>query len=241
MPETETAAASRLHHDELFAPLDADHHLQRIGGGNETEVYRTDDHRWVVKVKGHGCDDLDEALAEARLLRDTAAHHADVVGAAHSIPSFLLITRAADGLIHPVVIQPYLDDARPLHDVDFHALTPAERSSIATALRDIIRRSLASYRRTRTMPDLYGRVSRSKEDRHNKNTVWMLPARIWSFLVERDLLCSHNLMLTGGPDRRVVLVDYDPIRKGAVYQLVYYTVRRLLFLRDRLVVARMAR
>ena len=47
-----------LHADDVFAPLDDDHVLQRLAGGNETEVYKTDDQRYVVKVKhdlGGGC------------------------------------------------------------------------------------------------------------------------------------------------------------------------------------------
>ena len=37
--------------DQVFAPLDRDLALERIAGGNETEVYRTDDQRYVVKLK----------------------------------------------------------------------------------------------------------------------------------------------------------------------------------------------
>ena len=37
--------------DQLFASLDRDLELERIAGGNETEVYRTDDRRHVVKLK----------------------------------------------------------------------------------------------------------------------------------------------------------------------------------------------
>ena len=37
--------------DAIFAPIDHDLELERIAGGNETEVYRTDDRRHVVKLK----------------------------------------------------------------------------------------------------------------------------------------------------------------------------------------------
>ena len=60
----------------------------------------------------------------------------------------------------------------------------------------------------------------------------MLPKRLWSFVVKRNLLRAHNLMLTAAPERRVVLVDYDPVQRGKLYQFVYYNVRRVLFLRD---------
>ena len=44
-----------IYADQVFAPLDRDLALERIAGGNETEVYRTDDQRYVVKLKSdHG-------------------------------------------------------------------------------------------------------------------------------------------------------------------------------------------
>jgi hypothetical protein len=46
------------------------------------------------------------------------------------------------------------------------------------------------------------------------------------------LLRSHNLLLTQAPERRIVLIDYDAIRQGWLYRVVYYSVRQLLFLRD---------
>ncbi len=39
-----------IHVDEVFAVLDRDPDLERIGGGNETEVYRTDDSRYTGGV-----------------------------------------------------------------------------------------------------------------------------------------------------------------------------------------------
>jgi hypothetical protein len=55
---------------------------------------------------------------------------------------------------------------------------------------------------------------------------------LWSFLVKRNLLRSHNLLLTAAPDRRVVLVDYDAVRRGPLYRRIYYIVRWFLFWRD---------
>ena len=37
--------------DVVFAPIDRDLALERIAGGNETEVYRSDDGRYVAKLK----------------------------------------------------------------------------------------------------------------------------------------------------------------------------------------------
>ena len=60
----------------------------------------------------------------------------------------------------------------------------------------------------------------------------MLPKRLWSFVVKRNLLRAHNLMLTAVPERQVILVDYDPVQRSKLYQFVYFNVRRVLFLRD---------
>ena len=57
---------SNLYHDPLFASLDADAHLARIGGGNETEVYCTDDRRYVVKVKHNQATSLAATLGVDR-------------------------------------------------------------------------------------------------------------------------------------------------------------------------------
>ena len=58
-----------LHKSQLFACLDLDLHLERIAGGNETEVYCTDDRRFVVKVKIDEETSEEEAFIEAKALR----------------------------------------------------------------------------------------------------------------------------------------------------------------------------
>ncbi|MBC8077826.1 MAG: hypothetical protein H7Y32_17250, partial [Chloroflexales bacterium] len=55
-----------IYSDTVFAPLDADHQLERIAGGNETEVYRSDDERFVVKLKCDSGGTAAQALAEAQ-------------------------------------------------------------------------------------------------------------------------------------------------------------------------------
>ncbi len=80
------------------------------------------------------------------------------------------------------------------------------------------------------MPDLYGRASTSKAERKRLNTWRMLPWRLWSFFVQRNLLRSHNLLLTAAPERRLILVDYDAVPHSKLYQFFYYMVRLLLFL-----------
>ena len=67
----------------------------------------------------------------------------------------------------------------------------------------------------------------------------MLPWRLWSFLVKRNLLRSHNLMLLDTKKPRVILVDYDTVPHGKLYTLVYYYVRLVLFFRDLALIALM--
>ena len=227
--------------DRAFAPVDRNDDLERIGGGNETEVFRTDDLRHVVKVKHEADQSLDGALAQARRLRATAAELAMWLGPRHTIPCHLYIARDSDGLAQVVVVQPNLRGARSLCDVDFGALTAAERTDLAGQLEWLLARSLAMYRATRRMPDLYGRSAASKADRARRNSPLYFPWRLLSFLMRRNLLRSHNLMLTEGSERRVVLVDYDPVRRSPVYRSVYYRIRRILFWRDRRLIARLRR
>jgi hypothetical protein len=139
------------------------------------------------------------------------------------------------------VIQPFVDRAQPLYAVDYESLDPAERAQVASRLREIIRRSLTFFRATGSMPDLYGRTSTSPAERARLNGPRMLPWRLWSFLVKRNLLRSHNLLLTEAPECRVVLIDYDFVRRGWLYRAVYYAVRWLLFWRDHALIQLMHR
>src|SRR5262249_22907194 len=195
-----------IYADQVFAPLDRDLALERIAGGNETEVYRTDDQRYVVKLKSQLGGTPDQALARARADRAAAERFIDCLGAQHTIPSYYVVSRDSTGRAQALVIQPYLSGAQQLFDIDYRALSDGERGGVAAQLRGSIRRSLSFYRSTASMPDLYGRSSASAAERARMNKPWMLPRRIWSFLVERNLLRSHNLLLTPAPERRVVLV-----------------------------------
>jgi hypothetical protein len=218
--------------DTVFAPIDTDLHMERIAGGNETEVYCTDDRRFVVKVKSEERQHTREALVDVKTLRTTAQSFADAVGFEHSIPNYFLVSRNREGRVQPVILQPFLGEAEALFDVDYGRLNKQERKHVAKQLKNIIRRSLAYYNDTGRLPDLYGRTSSSKSERKQLNKPHMLPKRLWGFVVKRNLLRAHNLMLTAAPERRVVLVDYDPVQRGKLYQFVYYNVRRVLFLRD---------
>jgi len=230
-----------LHADQVFAPIDHDLALERIAGGNETEVYRTDDHRHVVKLKSDLGGDRAAALEQAQLMRAVAEQYISCLGPAHTIPSSYIVARDSAGQIQTLVLQPFLAGARPLFDLDYRALGADERDALARALREIIRRSLSFYWQTGNMPDLYGRSSGSRAERARQRSLAMLPRRLWSFLIERNLLRSHNLMLTAGPDRRVVLVDYDFVRRGRFYRVIYFTVRWMLFWRDHMLIMLMRR
>jgi hypothetical protein len=219
------------YHDAVFAPIDYDHILERVAGGNETEVYRSDDGRYVVKLKAEDGATRAEALARARQMRAAADRFRGCLGERHSIASYYLLTRDSRGNIQPLVMQPFLEGARPLAHLDLTALGSEDRAALADELDAIIGRATALYRQTGTMPDLYGRTSVSHAERRRLNGLLMLPWRIWGFLVRRTLLQSHNLMRAA--DGRLVLVDYDTVRRGALYRAVYFLVRYILFARDR--------
>lgn len=238
-----TLGLTSTHTDLLFAPVDADLHMDRIGGGNETEVYCTDDRKYVVKVKSE-CAYADNpsvgaALERAKTLNRTAQAFAEALGPEHTIPNYYYVARSNEGTVKTVAVQPYVACSRPLSAVDYRALSTGERRDIAAQLRRLIQRALAHLNRTGCMPDLYGRRSHSQAERDQLNTPLRLPWRVYSFLVKRTLLRSQNLLLTDLPERHIVLVDYDPVQHSQLYRFVYYNVRRLLFLRDYLLVALM--
>ncbi|MBX3012507.1 MAG: hypothetical protein KF832_13410 [Caldilineaceae bacterium] len=223
---------THLYQDVLFAPLDADLHLERIAGGNETEVYCTDDRRYVVKVKHEAFPTLSATLTEVIARRKAARRFAAVMGPQHSIPNSFLIANDNRGQPHWLIIQPFYENAQPLFAVDYAQLDGAARLHLARQLLKIIRRSVAAYGKWGWMPDLYGRSSTSRDERTRLNRWYMFPWRLWSFLIQRNLLRAHNLMLTAQPKARIILVDYDPVTRGKLYQLVYYQMRLWLFWRD---------
>lgn len=228
-----------IHIDKAFAPLDHSDDLERIAGGNETEVYRTDDRRYVVKLKDELAGTPEDALAHAQLMRAFAERYSRLLGSRHTIPSYYAIVRDSRGLAQVLVIQPYLRHARTLYMLHYEQLDRHTRDLIAHELYSLIRLSRHHYDIAGSMPDLYGRTSSSSSERKRLNRPWMLPYRLWSFLVKRNLLRAHNLMFVEEPEPRVVLVDYDFVRRGPLYRLVYFTVRRLLFWRDMILIEMM--
>ncbi len=230
---------STLHHNPLFAPIDHDLHLERIGGGNETEVYCTDDRRYVVKVKSDQAGSLEAMLQQAGVLRQAARRFVTVMGARHSIPNAFLIAANAEGQAQLLALQPFYAEARSLAIIDYTQISLGERWNLAQQLLRIMGRSIGAYLKRGWMPDLYGRSSRNSAERARLNRWYMFPWRLWSFVVQRNLLRANNLMLTAKPDQRVILVDYDPVLRGKLYQRIYYALRFILLTRDFLLIALM--
>ncbi len=220
------------HSDDVFAPVDHDRVMERIAGGFETEVYCTDDRRYLVKVQHARGSDLPTALKRAQRMRATAEAIVACLGPEHTIPSWYVLSRDTQGKVQVLVVQPFLRHARPLAFVDYAALSHSERRRLAAQLRDILRRARACYRRKGWMPDLYGLYSGSSAERRLLAAPYLLLWHVWSFLVGRTLLQSVNLMLTEPPELRVVLVDYDRVRWSSVVQRLYFAARWILSWRD---------
>jgi len=232
---------SATYYDEVFAPLDRDHHLERIGGGFETEVYCTDDKRYVVKLKSDLGGDLDAARACIRRIRDTAEQFTRCLGEAHSIPNTYILARDGVGRVQGLVIQPFIRHAHPLGEVDLTTLGPDEREHVAAQLSEIVWRSLAFYRSSGYMPDLYGMISTGHDERARRSRPHTLPRHLWDFVMRRNILRSCNLLLTNSPECRVVLVDYDLVRWNVLIRRIYFAVRWVLGWRDQLLIRRMRR
>src|SRR6266496_2141494 len=73
--------------DDIFACLAHDQHFERIAGGSQTDVYRTGDHRYVVKLKSQMGGTLRATLDQTRAMRAAAEQFAASLGPRHSIPS----------------------------------------------------------------------------------------------------------------------------------------------------------
>lgn len=231
----------KLYTDDVFAALDRDNDMLRVAGGNETEVYQTDDRHYVVKVKHDMGGDRTTALEDARAMRAAAEQFVACLGPRHTIPSSYLIARSSTGAVLPIVLQPFIGQARPLREIDYTTLNEQQRRCISMELYNIVQRTLTFYRASRCMPDLYGRTSSSEEERKRLNAPTMLPWRIWHFVVRRTLLRSNNLMFVTDTDTdtgcRIILVDYDTVRRSKLYRRIYFATRWFLFLRDNVLIA----
>ncbi len=218
--------------DCVFDPVDHDAIMERIGGGFETEVYCTEDRRYLVKLKSDRGGDRATALHQAQTMRARADALVACLRPVHTIPSDYLLSQDTAGNVQVLVVQPFLRHARPLAQVDYAALSPEERGHIAAQLRTILCCSRALYRTAGWMPDLYGLVSTSRVARQRLAAPALWGRHLWGFLVQRNLLCSVNLLVTDAPESRVVLVDYDRVPWNELVQRLYFGVRWLLSWRD---------
>ncbi|MGB9737061.1 MAG: hypothetical protein C0184_12385 [Chloroflexus aggregans] len=225
------------HHNDVFAPIDIDHVMERVAGGNETEVYCSDDRRFVVKLKGElASRDAAAMLADARRMQQAAQRFAACLGSRHTIPTYFLLSRDSEGFVHALAIQPYLVNARVLAGIDWQSVDTVRRRQIGRDLRHMIARAVGCLFRTGHLPDLYGRVSANAAERSRRKQWCYLPERLWSFLVERTILQSQNLMLTDEQPPRLILIDYDEVRRNRLYRLIYFLARLVLFGRDLFVI-----
>ena len=85
--------------------------LKRIGGGSETDVYLSADSQFVIKIKGETGNSCEDAVNQARTLRDSADLFTTYLGAEHTIPTYFLVARDRTGWVNTVAIQPYLANA----------------------------------------------------------------------------------------------------------------------------------
>lgn len=203
--------------------------VERIGGGYETDVFRSGDRRLALKLK-HTTGTPAASLARARRLREVSERFCAFLGPDHSLPSDYLVVAGPDGAGRVLAVQPFLDGAHALDTLDLAALPPAERAAVAAQLVAVIDGAETCYRATRTLPDLYGLGPHDAAHARRWDLRWAVRAA-WHLLFGRPLIDAHNLLLAA--DGRVVLVDYDPICHDWLSCRLVYGVRALLLRRDR--------
>ena len=224
--------------ESALSPIANHARFRRIAGGFQTDVYGSDDHHYVVKIKNEPSGPMLSVLARARAQRQVADQFIALLGPDHTISSDYVITGPSCDDAHLLVIQPFIAHARPLRSVDFDMLNHDERAVLAAQLQAIICQALRSYRRYGYMPDLGGFPSNSPEDRRRLKALYLAPLHVWNFLRRQTLLRSHNLLLSAD-DLRIILVDYDLVHRWKLVGWIYYTVRALLFARDWWLIERM--
>lgn len=224
--------------DRGLVPVQRSAQLEHIGGGYESEVYRTDDHRYAIKLKQPVPGGLPAAVERARMMRDVAERFSSYLSARHTIPSYFVVADDRDGQVQVLVIQPYVAAARPLSAVDYDALDADDRGRVLAQLWEIVGRAQRCYRATGLLPDLDGLWSRSSAERARLRSPRMWVWHLWGILVSRTLLRSHNLLLTDAPERRLVLVDYDLVQAHPLLRRIYFALRVALLWRDALLLLR---
>ena len=162
----------------VLAPIHAAAGVQRISGGSETDVYRLEDGRSVLKVKQLAATSREGAQAEIEEMQAAAQSFATYLGVDHSIQTHFVLSEDEFGKFYALGFQSYLADARPLAEVDVLALHPQERTQVEWQLLLLLRQALQCYHATGHMPDLYGTYSRSIVERQRMNSPLMWPKRV---------------------------------------------------------------
>lgn len=227
--------------DPAVLPIIGAQDVVRIGGGSETDVYRSFDQRVVYKHKPNSARTVPAAVAYVGQVRRIAEQFAACVGPRHSIPNYYFIARDQHGQICVIAVQPYLANARPLAEVDYASLPPDERANLVAQVRDLLRHTLTCFWVNGHLPDLHGGYPATEDERTMRGWLAAAPQRVWYFLVTQSILSAHNLMMTHSPEHQVLLVDYDAVRWGGVIGRMYYWLRWLLFWRDHWAIWRLQR
>jgi hypothetical protein len=211
--------------------------IVRIGGGYETDVFRSGDGRLAIKIK-HLTGPPAAIRARARQLARVAEIFCSYLGPEQSLLGQYLVVASDDGQSHVLAVQPFLNNAHGLHSVDLAARSPEEQVAIARQLDQIVTRALACYRATGYLPDLYGLGPQDSARARRLDLSWML-SEAWRILAGRPLTAAHNLLLRA--DGKIVLVDYDPIGHRWLSHRLLNGARALLLLRDRCQLAALGR
>jgi hypothetical protein len=202
--------------------------LTYLSGGSQTDVYLSVDRRFVLKLK-RVAGRADAAQARAVQLNQFAHTLYTHLGPDHSLRIWFVVTNDDAGSPLIVGIQPFLAGAQPLDAINISALPATDRAALLARLHTIITRSLACYRATGRVADLYGYGRKAGAEARRWDPRRLL-SEGWRLISQRPLLTAHNLMLT--PDGRVVLVDYDLICHSRALCHLIYAARVLLLLRD---------
>jgi hypothetical protein len=203
--------------------------LTYLSGGSQTDVYRTADRRFVLKLKSVGGQTAIAKRRAAQMKQLADALYA-YLSPGNALRTWFLVLADETGEPFVVGVQPFLDGAHPLDAITIDTLPLDRQEALLAHLYRIVDRSLACYRATGRVADVYGYGRKAGAEARQWDPRRLL-SEGWRLISQHPLLTSHNLMLT--QDHRVVLVDYDLICYARVGCRLIYAARALLLLRDR--------
>ncbi|NTV65700.1 MAG: hypothetical protein HGA65_19505 [Oscillochloris sp.] len=162
--------------------------LTYLSGGSQTDVYCTADRRYVLKLKSveRRTGRAQQRAAQLKQLADAVYAH---FGPEHSLRTWFLVLADAMGQPLVVGVQPFLAGARPLDAIAIDGLTLDSQTMLLAQLHTIIARSLACYRRTGRVADLYG-YGRKAGAEARRWELRRLLAEGWRLLAQCPLLSA---------------------------------------------------